>query len=111
MEGVQAVGAAERETNAVQRNREVTAHGIEIPDRRAAAHIVLCMDFHEGHMSPLYSDAERATLDFAVAAASVPNAVTDAMFAELRQHWTEEQIVEIVGVISLFGFLSRWNDP
>jgi uncharacterized peroxidase-related enzyme len=60
--------------------------------------------------SPLYSAAERATLDFAVAAASVPNAVTDAMFTELRKYWTEEQIVEIVGVISLFGFLNRWND-
>lgn len=60
--------------------------------------------------SPLYSAAERATLDFALAAASVPNAVTDAMFAELRKHWTEDQIVEIVGVIALFGFLNRWND-
>jgi hypothetical protein len=40
----------------------------------------------------------------------VPNAVTDEMFAELRQHWTEEQIIEIVGVIALFGFLNRWND-
>lgn len=60
--------------------------------------------------SPLYSEAERATLDFAIAAASVPNAVNDAMFSELRRHWTEEQIVEIVGVIALFGFLNRWND-
>lgn len=64
----------------------------------------------EYQTSPLYTVAERATLDFAVAAASVPNAVTDQMFAELRKHWTEEQIVEIVGVISLFGFLNRWND-
>jgi hypothetical protein len=40
----------------------------------------------------------------------MPNAVTDDMFAELRKYWTEEQIVEIVGVISLFGFLNRWND-
>jgi len=64
----------------------------------------------EYQTSPLYSPAERATLDFAVAAAAVPNAVTDAMFTELRKHWTEEQIVEIVGVIALFGFLNRWND-
>jgi uncharacterized peroxidase-related enzyme len=64
----------------------------------------------EYQTSPLYSAAERATLDFAIAAASVPNAVTDEMFAQLRKHWTEEQIVEIVGVISLFGFLNRWND-
>ena len=64
----------------------------------------------EYQISPLYSAAERMTLDFAIAAASVPNTVTDDMFAELRKHWTEEQIVEIVGVISLFGFLNRWND-
>jgi len=28
----------------------------------------------------------------------------------MRKYWTEEQIVEIVGVIALFGFLNRWND-
>lgn len=60
--------------------------------------------------SPLYSDGERAALDLAVAAAGVPNAATDDMFLVLRKHWTEEQIVEIVGVIALFGFLNRWND-
>src|SRR5260370_23613650 len=64
----------------------------------------------EYQTSPLYSTAERATLDFAIAAASVPNAVTDAMFAQLRKPWTEEHIVEIVGVVSLFGFLNRWHD-
>ena len=64
----------------------------------------------EYQISPLYSAAERMTLDFAIAAASVPNTVTDDMFAELRKHWTEEQVVEIVGVIWLFGFLNRWND-
>jgi uncharacterized peroxidase-related enzyme len=60
--------------------------------------------------SPLFNAAERAALDVAVAAGSVPNAVTDAMFLELRKHWTEDQIVEIVAVIALFGFLNRWND-
>jgi alkylhydroperoxidase family enzyme len=59
---------------------------------------------------PLYGEAERAALDFALAAASVPNSVTDDMFARLRYYWTETQIVEIVGVISLFGFLNRRND-
>jgi alkylhydroperoxidase family enzyme len=60
--------------------------------------------------SPLYSAAERAALDLAVAASSAPNAATDEMFMELRKHRTEEQIVEIVGVIAVFGFLNRWND-
>lgn len=60
--------------------------------------------------SPLFSPAERAALDFAVAAACVPNAVTDEMFVEMRQYWSEDQIVEIVGCIAVFGFLNRWND-
>src|ERR671931_1807154 len=64
----------------------------------------------EFRTSPLFSEAERVALDFAIAAASVPNGVTDEMFAELRKHWTEIQIVEMVGVIALFGFLNRWND-
>jgi len=60
--------------------------------------------------SPLFSAAERAALDLAVAGASVPNAATDEMFARLREHWSENQIVEIVAVIAMFGFLNRWND-
>src|SRR5688500_3572747 len=50
--------------------------------------------------SPLYTEAERAALNFAFAASVVPNAVTDESFAELRKHWDEEQIVEIVGTIA-----------
>jgi uncharacterized peroxidase-related enzyme len=60
--------------------------------------------------SPLFSDAERAALEVAVAASSVPNAVTDEMFGDLRKHFSDEQVVEIVGVIAVFGFLNRWND-
>jgi uncharacterized peroxidase-related enzyme len=61
-------------------------------------------------VSPLFSAAERTALDFAVAASCVPNAVTDDMFLEMRKYWSEDQIVEIVGCISVFGFLNRWND-
>jgi uncharacterized peroxidase-related enzyme len=64
----------------------------------------------EFRTSPLFSEAERTALDFALAAASVPNGVTDDMFAAMRKHWSEDQIVEIVAVVSTFGFLNRWND-
>jgi uncharacterized peroxidase-related enzyme len=67
-------------------------------------------DVWEFRTSSLFSEAERVALDFAIAAASVPNGVTEEMFAEMRQHWSEGQIVEIVAVISTFGFLNRWND-
>ena len=64
----------------------------------------------EFETSPLYNDAERAALRFAIAASSVPNMVDDALGDELKKHWTESQIVEILGVVALFGYLNRWND-
>lgn len=60
--------------------------------------------------SPLFSDAERAALRVANGAAQVPNAVTDEDFAELKRHYNDAQIVDIVAVIALFGFLNRFND-
>jgi alkylhydroperoxidase family enzyme len=45
----------------------------------------------EYETSPLFSDAERAALRVAQAAAQVPNAVTDEDFAELRRHYSEAQ--------------------
>ncbi len=60
--------------------------------------------------SDLYSLAERAALTVARGAAQSPNAVTDAEFEELKKHWDEDQCVEIVGVIALYGFLNRFND-
>jgi len=63
---------------------------------------------HEG--SPLFSAAERAALALAFAAGSVPNESGAGHFARLRKHFTERQIVQIVAVIAVFGFLNRWND-
>ena len=60
--------------------------------------------------SPLYSEAERVALDFALAAGSVPNAVDAELMARMKEHWNEEQIVQILGAVSLYGFLNRWND-
>ena len=60
--------------------------------------------------SPLYTEAERVALDFAMAAGSVPNEVDTELFARMRQHWSEEQIVQILGAVCLYGFLNRWND-
>jgi uncharacterized peroxidase-related enzyme len=60
--------------------------------------------------SPLYSVKERLALDFALAAAAQPNAVTDGQFVELQRHWSDSEIVELLGVVAMFGFLNRWND-
>lgn len=60
--------------------------------------------------SELYSDAEKAAFEFALAASSVPNAVDDEISAQINKYWDEDEIVEILGVVSLFGYLNRWND-
>jgi uncharacterized peroxidase-related enzyme len=60
--------------------------------------------------SGLFTPAEKAALEFACAAASVPGAVDGKIADELRRHWDEGDIVELTGVIALFGFLNRWND-
>ncbi len=60
--------------------------------------------------SPLFSDAERAALALAQAAGVQPNAVTDADMEEMKKHFDEDQIVELVTVICLFGWLNRFND-
>ncbi|MCH8553213.1 MAG: carboxymuconolactone decarboxylase family protein [Natronospirillum sp.] len=60
--------------------------------------------------SDLFTRAEKAAFEFALAAASVPNAVDEPITRSLKEHWTDDEIVEILGVVSLFGFLNRWND-
>jgi uncharacterized peroxidase-related enzyme len=64
----------------------------------------------EFETSDLFTEAERSALRFAQAAAAVPNIATDEDFADLRKYYDDYQIVEIVAVISMFGFLNRWND-
>ncbi len=60
--------------------------------------------------SDLYSGAERVALDYALAAGSVPNGVTTELMDRMKEHWSENQIVEILGAVCLYGFLNRWND-
>jgi uncharacterized peroxidase-related enzyme len=79
------------------------AHNASVEDRKLAA-------IWDYETSPLFTEAERAALRFAQSAAAVPNAVTDDDFAALRRHFSDEEIVELVGVIAFFGFLNRWND-
>jgi uncharacterized peroxidase-related enzyme len=64
----------------------------------------------EFETSDLFTEAERSALRFVQAAAAVPNMATDEDFADLRKHFDDYQIVELVAVISMFGFLNRWND-
>lgn len=57
-----------------------------------------------------FSEAEKAALDFAFAASTVPNSVNDEVAENLHRFWDEGEITEIAGVVALFGYLNRWND-
>lgn len=59
---------------------------------------------------PAFDNAERAAFELAIAASSVPNTVDDDIAENMRTYWNEGEIVEILGVIALFGYLNRWND-
>ncbi|KWV90767.1 carboxymuconolactone decarboxylase family protein [Erythrobacter sp. YT30] len=84
-----------------------TAHGAVQMAGGDEEKIAAVWDFH---ISDLFSDAERAALNLALAAGSQPNDATDEHFRALEKHFSQRQIMEIMGVIGLFGFLNRWND-
>ena len=60
--------------------------------------------------SDLFNAAERAAIALALKAGALPNEASAADFDELKKHYDDGQIVEIVATISLFGYLNRWND-
>ena len=89
--------------------RYCEAHAIRAAERYGATDEKMA-NIWEYKTHPVYTDGERAAFDLAIAASSVPNAVNDEIGAEMRKHWDEGEVVEIMGVIALFGYLNRWND-
>lgn len=57
-----------------------------------------------------FTEAEKAALRLARDAAVVPNAVGPEHFVDLRKHYSDRQIVEMLAVISLAGWFNRWNN-
>jgi alkylhydroperoxidase family enzyme len=59
--------------------------------------------------SDVYSDLERAVMDYAEAMTATPPEVTDEQVERLRADLTDEQLVELTSVISLENYRSRTN--
>lgn len=83
-----------------------TAHSAE----RLGVELEKLQSAFEFEASELFTEAEQAALALARDAAMVPNQVTDEHFDRLKRFYSNEQIVEIMGVIAMFGWLNRWND-
>ena len=89
--------------------RYCQAHTIRAAERYGAEQEQLD-NIWEYQTHSAFSPAERAALDFSVAASTVPNGVDADIQARLHEYWNDDEIVELLGVISLFGYLNRWND-
>ena len=89
--------------------RYCQAHAIRAAERYGAEQEQL-ENIWEYRTHNAFSEAERAALDFALAASQVPNTVNADIKNRLHQYWNDGEIVEMMGVISLFGYLNRWND-
>lgn len=83
-----------------------TSHGAE----RAGADEKKIAEILNYQESDSYSERDRAILDLAFASGRAPNESSEEHFEELKKYFSDEQIIDIVSVISVFGFLNRWND-
>ena len=89
--------------------RYCQAHSIRAAERYGADKEQL-NNIWDYRTHPSFNEAERIALDFALAASQIPNAVDENLKQRLHDNWDDGEIVEILGVISLFGYLNRWND-
>jgi 4-carboxymuconolactone decarboxylase len=58
--------------------------------------------------SELFTEREKRALDFTVAVMRTPVEVTDELFAQVKEHFSDEQLVEITALITLVN-LDRFN--
>ena len=89
--------------------RYCQAHAIRAAERYGGTHEQLD-NIWNYRTHPAFSEAERVALDFSLAASQIPNMVNEQIKERLYAHWDEGEIIEMLGVISLFGYLNRWND-
>jgi alkylhydroperoxidase family enzyme len=59
--------------------------------------------------SEQFSELEKLVLDYATAISRTPARVSDELFAALREHFDERQMVELTNVIALENMRARFN--
>ena len=85
------------------------AHAIRAAERYGAEQEQLD-NIWEYRTHESFNEAERTALDFSLAASQLPNAVDEELQQRMHKYWDDGEIVEILAVVSLFGYLNRWND-
>jgi len=59
--------------------------------------------------SPLFDEVERAAIAYAEAMTITGQRVSDELFARVRKHFSEPQIVELTAAVALENFRSKFN--
>jgi len=59
--------------------------------------------------SPVFSELEKTALGYAVALTATPVEVSDELFARLRQHFDERQLVELTSAIAWENYRARFD--
>ncbi len=59
---------------------------------------------------PEFDAVDRLVVEYTIAVTHTPQRIRDALFARLREHFTEAQVVELTLRIALCGFFNRFND-
>jgi alkylhydroperoxidase family enzyme len=59
--------------------------------------------------SPLFDETERVALAFAEAMTITGQRVSDELFARVRKHFDEAQVVELTAAVALENFRSKFN--
>lgn len=59
--------------------------------------------------SPLFTAAERAALEYAEAMTITGRGVGDELFARVRAHFSEPEVVELTAAVALENFRSKFN--
>ncbi len=77
-----------------------TTHGVTEAQLRALP---------EHSTSPEFSELEKLVLDFAVGMTRTPAEVPDELFARLREHFDEGQLVELANEVAVENYRARFN--
>jgi AhpD family alkylhydroperoxidase len=76
------------------------AHGIPDEDLKGLL---------DHHASERFTEAEKLVLDYAIGMTRTPVDVSDELFASLREHFDEAQLVELTSAIATENYRSRFN--
>ena len=67
------------------------------------------LDLPHFESSPAFSEVEKLVLHYAVAMTQTPVEVSDELFAELRQHFSPKQMVELTSAIAWENYRARFD--